>query len=123
MNYKEAIDKLMAICDNATPAPWYEFHTDDDMCMNSYGVSTVGPVDFPEDEHERIVALTLYQSKRVVCHKDHKWDFDARFIAVAREALPEALILLKDAAKLVEIYPDEAAQEWLRKLGRLKDLL
>jgi hypothetical protein len=89
------LDELRALCAQATAGPWYVHNPDDEACMNAYAVTTSPgePVvdASPPNDHEQIVALTLLQSPRVVCHAAGRWEADARFIAAAREAVPTLL--------------------------------
>lgn len=94
-----------ALADAATPGPWFDFNTDDDACMNAYGVSTDESGCWsPEEDHEKLVALTLYQSKRVVGHASDKWAEDAEFIAAARAAVPRLVARVRE----LEAERDEA---------------
>jgi hypothetical protein len=88
-------DELRALCAQATAGPWYVHNPDDEACMNAYAVTTSPgePVvdATPPNDHGQIIALTLLQSPRVVCHAAGRWEADARFIAAAREAVPALL--------------------------------
>ena len=105
-------EALRALCNDATPGPWNSFNVDDDLSMNVYGVTT----SFIEPEFENgpceecsgsIIALTLFQSPRVVDHESWKWSENAKLIAASREAMPRLLDALdaKDAliAELITI--------------------
>lgn len=101
------IERLKRLCEQATPGPWYDHNPDDDMCMNVYAVSTspiepdVG-LDHRSNDHASIVALTLFQSPRIVDHEAAQWDVDAEFIAAARTALPALLDRLEQAKQQLE---------------------
>lgn len=115
-----SLPRLEQIIAGSTPGPWYPFHVDDDYAMNCYGVST--DPDFERNEDyltgsdkddatcRRTVALTLYQSKRVVCHQAGRWHEDAELIALA-PVLAQAVIdaEAKLAAALLWIKQEQEA--------------
>jgi hypothetical protein len=112
-------DELRALCAQATAGPWYAHNPDDEVCMNAYAVTTSPgePVvdASPPNDHEQIVALTLLQSPRVVCHAAGRWEADARFIAAAREAVPA---LLDENARLRAARQElEAVVAWIEDLA------
>jgi hypothetical protein len=98
--------------EQATKGPWHSFHVDDSHAMNCYGVTTDPNFERNEDyigggeEHDapcrRIVALTLYQATRVVCHEAGRWGADAALIVHARNSLPELADVLEAAADEIE---------------------
>ena len=89
----EDLKRLEELANAATPGPWYAHNPDDDYCMNVFVVTTskaepdVG-VDERKNDHGEVVALTLFQAPRVADHASMRWEADADFIAVAREAVP-----------------------------------
>jgi len=81
----------LAVCDAATPGPWYEFCEDDRDCSNVVGVATVpnpDPTDL--DDAGKLIAVTLDNGLVTfpVTVADDKWHENAAFISMAREALP-----------------------------------
>lgn len=91
----------LRLCEAATPGPWYAHNPDDHYCMNVHCVTTK-PVEpdtdvlKPEEFSKEIVAMTLYQVPRVVCHDAGLWEQDAEMIAAAREGWPYAIRLALD---------------------------
>ncbi|WTE70215.1 hypothetical protein OH775_27410 [Streptomyces sp. NBC_01615] len=85
----DAIDEL---CAAATPGPWFVRSLDDDHAMNLVAVSTVEDTGrgerWPAFDHGEIVAATLVQQPRYVDCADERWDENAAFIAMARDAVP-----------------------------------
>jgi hypothetical protein len=97
MNEQE-LAELQKACDSATPGPWYVVEMDDDVCMSAYAVATVPHADAPPNEdserngdHNKRIALTLWQDPRIVDIEDAKWVHNANFICAARNALPTLL--------------------------------
>lgn len=89
----KGLGRLEGLAAEATPGPWYYHNTDDYACMNAVAVTTSPEepdtqMGEPEEFCREIVALTLYQSPRVVCHGARSWFADGLFIAAAREAVP-----------------------------------
>lgn len=115
----EARAALKALADKATPGPWYAHNPDDDMCMNVHAVST-SPIepdvgtDYRSNDHGSIVALTLYQAPRIVCHEAGRWDTDAEFIAAARTAVPSLLQMLEAAEQERDAAHMDAADALLQ---------
>ncbi|HEY1093635.1 MAG TPA: hypothetical protein VGE61_02960 [Glycomyces sp.] len=76
----------------ATPGPWFVRSLDDDHAMSFVAVSTVDDTGrgerWPAFDHAEIVAATLVQQPRYVDVGDERWDQNAVFIAMAREAVP-----------------------------------
>ncbi|MEU6248388.1 hypothetical protein [Glycomyces sp. NPDC047010] len=76
----------------ATPGQWFVRFLDDDHAMNLVAVSTVEDSGAGERwlafSHEEIIAATLVQHPRYVDVEDERWDENAAFIAMAREAIP-----------------------------------
>lgn len=109
MSVRDLETRLRELLNAATPGPWFSFHIDDDHAMNCYGITTdpdfqttenfLTGSDSPEAACRRIVALTLYQAKRVVCHEAGRWGEDADLVVAAVNALPE---LLSELARLRE---------------------
>ncbi|THV30209.1 hypothetical protein [Glycomyces paridis] len=76
----------------ATPGPWFVRFLDDDHAMSLVAVSTVesssGGERWPDFSNGEIIAATLVQHPRYVDVEDERWDENAAFIAMAREAIP-----------------------------------
>lgn len=92
---EKVLDEIEALCDAATPGPWYPRRLDDDHAMSLVAVSTVPDTGrgerWPDFAESEIVAATLVQEPRYVDVADEKWDENAAFIAMAREAVPALL--------------------------------
>ncbi|MDN0193718.1 hypothetical protein [Streptomyces sp. S.PNR 29] len=86
------LDGIEELCAAATPGPWFVRNLDDDHSMNLVAISTVEDTGRaerrPEFDHGEIVAATLVQQPRYVDCADGRWDENAAFIAMAREAVP-----------------------------------
>jgi hypothetical protein len=86
------LDGIEELCTVATPGPWFVRSLDDDHAMNLVAVSTVEDTGlgerWPDFDHGELVAATLVQEPRYVDCADGRWDENARFIAMAREAVP-----------------------------------
>ncbi len=83
-NFDRSTESLLArraLAEKATPGPWFAIHADDEMCTNASYVATKDEDASPEEAYRHIVALTLYQAKRVACHEDERWDENAAHIA------------------------------------------
>lgn len=83
----------LAVCDAATAGPWYAHNTDDNVYMNVFCVTDSPHEPATEDEpaevwQQDIIAMMLYQSPRVACHRSEKWTENTAFVAMARDALP-----------------------------------
>lgn len=127
----EAIKQRLAA---ATPGPWYVHNPDDALCMNAYCVSTDEHepwIDMPESKngHEHIIAITLLQSPRVVCHASEKWEENAELIAhiptdmAALIAEVERLRVIEQAVLNKDLdYEDSLAIEVKRLRGALQVL-
>lgn len=89
---EEELQEIEELCSAATPGPWFVRILDDDSAMNLVAVSTTPGDDrarrWPEFDHGEIVAATLVQHPRYVDCGDERWDENAAFIAMAREAVP-----------------------------------
>src|SRR5581483_2475098 len=88
----EELDGIEELASAATPGPWFVRGMDDDQAMSLVAVST-GPdtgkgEGWPAFEPGEVVAATLVQHPRYVDIGDAKWDENAAFIAMAREAIP-----------------------------------
>lgn len=77
----EALLARRELAEKATPGPWFAICSDDEMCMNTSYVATKDEDAPPEEAYRHIVALTLYQAKRVACHQDERWNENAAHIA------------------------------------------
>ncbi|MDV9176201.1 hypothetical protein R6V09_39520 [Streptomyces sp. W16] len=86
----DAIDEL---CSAATPGPWFVRSLDDDYAMSLVAVSTVEDTGqgerWPGFDHGELIAATLVQQPRYVDCADERWDENAAFIAMARQAVPQ----------------------------------
>jgi hypothetical protein len=73
---------------NLTPAPWYAHNPDDGCCMNVLCV-TNSPVepDTESGDTTGIIAGTLIQTPMTLGQWHTRWEADAEFIALARNAL------------------------------------
>jgi hypothetical protein len=89
---EEELEEIEELCSAATPGPWHVRTLDDDLAMNLVAVSTApdsGRAErWPDFDHRDIVAATLVQHPRYVDSGDERWDENAAFIAMAREAVP-----------------------------------
>ncbi|GIJ07186.1 hypothetical protein ACFFMR_12770 [Micromonospora andamanensis] len=83
------IDELSAA---ATPGPWFVRVLDDEHAMSLVAVSVVADdgrgARWPDFAAREIVAATLVQQPRYVDVGDERWDENAAFIAMARDAVP-----------------------------------
>ncbi len=101
---------LEAVARAATPGPWYSHNVDDAAFMNVYLVSDSKTEPEMGDmsglvEHGKVIALTLYQAPRVVCHADERWSENADYIAAANPARVLALLarVRRQAARVGEL--------------------
>jgi|SRR5882757_2547396 len=96
---EDEIEEIEELCSAATPGPWYVRTLDDDSAMNLVAVSTVpdtGEAErWPNFDHREIVAATLVQHPRYVDSGDERWDENAAFIAMARDAVPRLVSEVK----------------------------
>ncbi|GIJ77038.1 hypothetical protein [Micromonospora phaseoli] len=88
----DELAEIEELCVAATPGPWFVRLLDDDHAMSLVAVSVV-PGDgrgarWPDFDHREIVAATLVQQPRYVDAGDERWDENAAFIAMARDAVP-----------------------------------
>ena len=93
----------LAICDAATPGPWYTFIADDADCSNVVGVATVRDLCLDDvGAAEKLIAVTLMHGAAKVRATigDDREEENAAFCAMAREALPYwiRLALVREAA-------------------------
>ena len=110
----EALEKLKALCDAATPGPWYAVRSDDRHFATTVYISTVqdDALPRPDECYEDIVAITLYQDDPVACHSSMLWRENANFIAAARTALPALIELCEGYKKVFDhhnLTPEETA--------------
>lgn len=91
----EELQEIEELCSAATPGPWQVRTLDDDSAMNLVAVSTVPGADagerWPGFDHRDLVAATLVQHPRYVDVGDERWDENAAFIAMARDAVPRLI--------------------------------
>ncbi|MFF1681928.1 hypothetical protein [Streptomyces sp. NPDC058256] len=89
---EDELEEIEELCSAATPAPWFVRALDDDFAMSLVAVSTApdtGKAErWPNFDHRDIIAATLVQHPRYVDSGDERWDENAAFIAMAREAVP-----------------------------------
>ena len=109
--------ELQKACDSATPGPWYVVEMDDDVCMSAYAVATVPHADAPPNEdserngdHNKRIALTLWQDPRIVDIEDAKWVHNANFICASRNALPTLLAMARERNEAVALL--QRLVEW-----------
>ncbi|MGY5058067.1 hypothetical protein ACWDFR_28995 [Streptomyces sp. 900105755] len=86
------LDEIEEMCAVATPGPWFVRDLDDSHAMNLRAVSTVADSGrqerWPGFDPGELIAATLVQEPRYVDCADERWDENAAFIAMAREAVP-----------------------------------
>ncbi|MPY56806.1 hypothetical protein [Streptomyces spongiae] len=89
---EDELEEIQDLCSAATPGPWFVRALDDDSAMNLVAVSVTPDTGraerWPEFDHREMVAATLVQHPRYVDSGDERWDENAAFIAMAREAVP-----------------------------------
>jgi hypothetical protein len=105
---EDELEAIMELCSAATSGPWFVRTLDDDQAMNLVAVSTAletGRAErWPDFDHREIVAATLVQHPRYVDSADERWDENAAFIAMAREAVPR---LVAEVRLLRGMLPDD----------------
>lgn len=94
------IDKIIALEQSASPAPWHIAHLNDALCMSAVAItknpSTSQEIGaFPEWVAEDVVAACLVQSPPIAIADDRRWEENARLITAMRNMLPELLRLAK----------------------------
>ncbi|WP_150136107.1 hypothetical protein [Streptomyces hyaluromycini] len=98
------LDEIEEMCAMATPGPWFVRDLDDSYAMNLRAVSTVADTGrherWPDFDHGELIAATLVQEPRYVDCADERWDENAAFIAMAREAVPR---LVKEVKRLRQL--------------------
>ncbi|WP_206025172.1 hypothetical protein [Micromonospora zingiberis] len=107
---EDELTEIEELCAAATPGPWFVRSLDDEHAMNLVAVSVV-PDDgagarWPDFDHREIVAATLVQQPRCVDSGDERWDENAAFIAMARQAVPR---LVAEIRRLRSQQPSDAA--------------
>lgn len=89
---EEELTEIEELCSAATPGPWFVRFLNDQDAMNLVAVSTAPDSNqaerWPGFDHGEMVAATLVQKPRYIDNADERWDENAAFIAMAREALP-----------------------------------
>ncbi|WP_369223073.1 hypothetical protein AB5J52_18435 [Streptomyces sp. R39] len=99
------LDGIEEICAMATPGPWFVRSLDDSHAMNLVAVSTVPDTGrgerWPNFDHGELIAATLVQKPRYVDCADGRWDENAAFIAMAREAVPQLVEEVRRLRKLL----------------------
>lgn len=100
------LDAIEELCAAATPGPWFVRNLDDDHAMNMVGVGTVEDSGraqrWPDFDHRELIAATLVQHPRYVDCADERWDENAAFIAMAREAVPRLVAEVRRLRRLLE---------------------
>ncbi|MFK0104715.1 hypothetical protein [Streptomyces sp. NPDC091217] len=98
------LDEIEELRSVATPGPWFVRILDDTHAMNLIAVSTVEDTGrgekWPGFDHGELIAATLVQEPRHVDRADGRWDENAAFIAMAREAVPQ---LVKEVKRLRQL--------------------
>ncbi|MCM3817336.1 hypothetical protein ACP4TB_03470 [Streptomyces sp. DR3-1] len=109
---EEELQEVEELCSAATPGPWHVRTLNDDSAMNLVAVSTVPGAGaagrWPDFDHRDLVAATLVQHPRYVDVGDERWDENAAFIAMAREAVPR---LVEEVRRLRALLADEGEDE------------
>ncbi|MFE7032741.1 hypothetical protein ACFU9Y_20725 [Streptomyces sp. NPDC057621] len=99
------LDEIEELCSVATPGPWFVRSLDDDHAMNLVAVSTAEDTGqgerWPDFDHKELIAATLVQHPRYVDCADGRWDENAAFIAMAREAVPGLVLEIKRLRRLL----------------------
>ncbi|WP_443061504.1 hypothetical protein [Streptomyces sp. NBC_00414] len=99
------LDEIEELCSVATPGPWFVRSLDDDYAMNLVAVSTVEDTGrgerWPDFDHKELIAATLVQHPRYVDCADGRWDENAAFIAMAREAVPSLVLEIRRLRRLL----------------------
>ncbi|MEU9276020.1 hypothetical protein AB0D87_31405 [Streptomyces sp. NPDC048342] len=97
--------EIEAMCAVATPGPWFVRNLDDSHAMNLRAVSTVADTGrgerWPDFDHGELIAATLVQEPRYVDCADERWDENAAFIAMARDAVPRLVEEVRRLRKLL----------------------
>ncbi|MEU3849729.1 hypothetical protein [Streptomyces sp. NPDC029554] len=100
------LDTIEELCAAATPGPWFVRNVDDEHAMNLVAVSTgegTGRTErWPGFDHRELIVATLVQQPRYVDCADERWEENAAFIAMARDALPRLVAEVKRLRLLVE---------------------
>ncbi|MEU3506964.1 hypothetical protein ABZ733_03430 [Streptomyces longwoodensis] len=106
----DRLGEIEELCGAASPGPWYVRTLDDESAMGLVAVSTTPDTGraerWPDFDAREIVAATLVQQPRYVDVADERWDENAAFIAMAREAVPQ---LVAEVRRLRDLHfgPDE----------------
>ncbi|GGR04078.1 hypothetical protein [Streptomyces netropsis] len=107
---EDELEEIEELCSAATPGPWFVRTLDDSHAMNLVAVSTApdsGHAErWPDFDHREIIAATLVQYPRYVDSGDERWDENAAFIAMAREAIPR---LVEEIRRLRNVSADKGS--------------
>jgi hypothetical protein len=99
------LDEIEELSSAATPGPWFVRNLDDEHAMNLVAASTIEDTGQgkrrPDFDHGEIIAATLVQQTRYVDCGDSRWDENAAFIAMAREAVPLLVAEIRRLRRLV----------------------
>ena len=102
----EELQEIEGRVNAASAGPWYVRWLDDDSSMNLVAISTKPDTgegeQWPNFDHETVVAATLIQHPRYVDIGDGRWDENALFISHARSDVPR---LLAEIRRLRETQP------------------
>ncbi|MBK3566108.1 hypothetical protein [Streptomyces sp. MBT62] len=100
------LDGIEELCSAATPGPWFVRSLDDDYAMSLVAVSTAEDTGlgerWPEFDHGELIAATLVQQPRYVDCADGRWDENAAFIAMARQAVPQLVAEIRRLRALLD---------------------
>ncbi|MFC5723019.1 hypothetical protein ACFP1Z_22895 [Streptomyces gamaensis] len=107
---EDELEEIEELCSAATQGPWFVRALDDTHAMNLVAVSTAPDTGraerWPEFDHREIVAATLVHP-RYVDSGDERWDENAAFIAMAREAVPR---LVEEVRRLRSLLADTGGE-------------
>ncbi len=106
------LQELEEICAAATPGPWFVRFLDDDQAMSLVAVSTSPDSGkgerWPGFSPSEMVAATLVQHPRYLDAGDGNWDENARFIALARDAVPRLVAEIRRLREILDVRPGGA---------------
>jgi hypothetical protein len=106
------LDEIEELCTAATPGPWFVRNLDDESAMNLVAVSTAMDTGkgerWPKFDSREMIAATLVQQPRYVDCGDGRWDENAAFIAMAREAVPR---LVEEVRRLRQLIAECCTDE------------
>nr|WP_063818120.1 hypothetical protein [Herbidospora sakaeratensis] len=101
----EELAAIEELVEASTPGPWHVRLLHDDWAMSLVAVSTTPDTGRgerrPEFGHHEIVAATLIQQPRYADVADGRWDENARFIAEARQHVPQLIAEVRRLRRLL----------------------